>query len=173
MIVLQLQLLPLRIDDGFFIFQNREELHQATINLNANFAKFGLTMHIGSNAAKSKSEAMFFPATLKQAKLEVCNNIVQEVGICIEVAYQVDTFFMYRIECIVSSLFGTLGIVLNWLYDQFDTLCIRICTCTVCRSTVCHILLHMYEYVHVLYVEVQIDVHFYICVYEVWGFDSR
>ena len=35
-------------------------------------------MHIGSNATKSKSEAMFFPATLKQAKFEVCNNIVQE-----------------------------------------------------------------------------------------------
>jgi hypothetical protein len=32
-------------------------------------------MHIGSNDTKSKSKAMFFPATLKQAKLEILNDI--------------------------------------------------------------------------------------------------
>jgi hypothetical protein len=66
------------IDDSFFCFQTRQELHQATADLNNHFARFGLIIHIGSNTAKSKSEAMFFPATLKQAKLEVLNNIMPE-----------------------------------------------------------------------------------------------
>lgn len=41
--------------------------------MNAHFARFGLTMHVGSSTSKSKSEAMFFPASLKQAKTEVLN----------------------------------------------------------------------------------------------------
>lgn len=68
----------LYIDDSLFCFQTRQELHQATIKLNAHFARFGLTMHVGSNASKSKSEAMFFPASLKQAKQEVADNVLLE-----------------------------------------------------------------------------------------------
>jgi len=68
----------LYIDDSFFCFQTRQELHQATIKLNAHFAHFGLTMHVGSNASKSKSGAMFFPASLKQAKQEVAVNVLPE-----------------------------------------------------------------------------------------------
>jgi hypothetical protein len=33
-------------------------------------------MHVGSNASKSKSEAMFFPASLKQAKQEIADGIL-------------------------------------------------------------------------------------------------
>jgi hypothetical protein len=35
-------------------------------------------MHVGSNASKSKSGAMFFPASLKQAKQEVAVNVLPE-----------------------------------------------------------------------------------------------
>jgi hypothetical protein len=66
------------IDGSFFCFQTKQELHQAAINLNKHFSRFGLVMHISSNASKSKSEAMFFPTTLKQAKLEALENIVPE-----------------------------------------------------------------------------------------------
>jgi hypothetical protein len=66
------------VDDSFFCFQTRHELHQATEDLNAHFARFGLIMHIGSDTSKSKSEAMFFPSSLKQAKLEVMDHIFPE-----------------------------------------------------------------------------------------------
>ena len=39
---------------------------------------FGLIMHLGSNTVKSKSEAMFFPASLKQARNDFDNNILPE-----------------------------------------------------------------------------------------------
>jgi len=35
-------------------------------------------MHVRSNASKSKSEAMFFPVSLKQAKQEVADNVLPE-----------------------------------------------------------------------------------------------
>mmetsp|Transcript_1492 Transcript_1492/g.2309 ORF Transcript_1492/g.2309 Transcript_1492/m.2309 type:complete len:276 (+) Transcript_1492:2167-2994(+) len=35
-------------------------------------------MHLGSNSIKSKSEAMFFPASLKQAKYDLKNNILPD-----------------------------------------------------------------------------------------------
>jgi hypothetical protein len=66
------------IDDSFFCFQSRLELHQATIELNNHFAHFGLIMHIRSNTSKSKSKAIFFPASLKQAILKVVENIIPE-----------------------------------------------------------------------------------------------
>jgi hypothetical protein len=62
------------VDDSFFCFQTKQELHQAATDLNKHFSRFGLIMHLGSNTSKSKSEAMFFPATLKQAKLEALEN---------------------------------------------------------------------------------------------------
>jgi hypothetical protein len=61
------------IDDSYFCFQTKQELQHATTELSAHFARFGLTMHVGSSTSKSKSEAMFFPASLKQAKTEVSN----------------------------------------------------------------------------------------------------
>jgi hypothetical protein len=45
-------------------------LYEAANILNKQFSCFGLTMHLGSSTSKSKSEAMFFPASLKEAKLQ-------------------------------------------------------------------------------------------------------
>jgi hypothetical protein len=57
------------VDDSFFLFQSKEQLHQAIIELDKHFARFGLIMHLGSSKIKSKSEAMFFPpASNKQRR---------------------------------------------------------------------------------------------------------
>ena len=66
------------VDDSFFIFQTRQELHQAIIDLDNHFARFGLIMHLGSDKIKSKSEAMFFPSSLKQARIDFSNNTLPE-----------------------------------------------------------------------------------------------
>ena len=66
------------VDDSFFLFQSKEQLHQAIIELDKHFARFGLIMHLGSSKIKSKSEAMFFPASLKQAKEEFDHNILPD-----------------------------------------------------------------------------------------------
>jgi hypothetical protein len=58
------------VDDNFFVFQNKDELHEAVDVLNNHFSRFGLNMHLGAGASKSKSEAMFFPAFLKEAKIQ-------------------------------------------------------------------------------------------------------
>ncbi len=55
------------VDDVCFVFQNRNELYEAANILNKQFSCFGLTMHLGSSTSKSKSEAMFFPASLKRS----------------------------------------------------------------------------------------------------------
>jgi hypothetical protein len=66
------------IDDSFFLFQSKQQLHQAVIELDKHFARFGLIMHLGNPSTKSKSEAMFFPASLKQAKEDLSNNTLPE-----------------------------------------------------------------------------------------------
>ncbi len=57
-------------DDSFFVFQSRNELYEAVSMLNNHFSWFGPKMHLGSSNSKSKSEAIFFPASLKEAKLQ-------------------------------------------------------------------------------------------------------
>jgi hypothetical protein len=64
------------VDDSFFVFETIEELRQAIIELDQHFSRFGLIMHLGSETSKSKSEAMFFPSSLKQARLDYDNNIL-------------------------------------------------------------------------------------------------
>ena len=66
------------VDDSFFLFHSRSELHQAITQLDKHFSRFGLIMHLGSNSIKSKSEAMFFPASLKQARHDFENNILPD-----------------------------------------------------------------------------------------------
>jgi hypothetical protein len=44
------------MDDSFSIFTNKQELHFAPVQLNKQFACFGLTMHIGSPTTKSKTK---------------------------------------------------------------------------------------------------------------------
>ena len=64
------------VGNSFFIFQTHHELLQAILQLDKHFSRFCLIMHLGSEKSKSKSEAMFFPASLKQAKNESDNNIL-------------------------------------------------------------------------------------------------
>jgi len=64
------------VEDSFFLFQTKQQLQQAIIDLDKHFARFGLIMHLGSSKTKSKSEAMFFPSRLKQAKEVFDNNIL-------------------------------------------------------------------------------------------------
>ena len=66
------------VDDSFFVFQTRQELQQAIIDLDKHFARFGLIMHLGSENTKSKSEAMFFPFSLKQARNDFLDNKLPE-----------------------------------------------------------------------------------------------
>ncbi len=46
---------------------NRDVLYEAVGILNNHFSRFGLKIHLGSGTSMSKSEAMFFPASLKEA----------------------------------------------------------------------------------------------------------
>ena len=62
------------IDDSFFLCQSKQELRETIIQLNEHFARFGLIMHLGSDSIKSKSEAMYFPPSLKQARDDLANN---------------------------------------------------------------------------------------------------
>ena len=58
----------LYVDDGAFICTNLESLKSLTQALFTHFAKFGLKMHVGTTTEKSKSVAVFFPATLKETQ---------------------------------------------------------------------------------------------------------
>jgi len=66
------------IDDSFFLCQSKQELRETIIQLNEHFARFGLIMHLGSDSIKSKSEAMYFPPSLKQARDDLANNRLPE-----------------------------------------------------------------------------------------------
>ena len=53
------------IDDGAFIFNNKEQLIKGSELIYDHFKKFGLKMHIGENNIISKSEVMYFPPDLQ------------------------------------------------------------------------------------------------------------
>ena len=57
------------MDDRTFLFETMEELTGATQTIYDHFNCFGLQMHVGSKNQKSKTEAMFFPAALKEATI--------------------------------------------------------------------------------------------------------
>jgi hypothetical protein len=61
---------PFYVDDSAFILNNHFELERTAATLYKHFSRFGLCMHVGSNLEKSKSVAMLFPKTLKEAKLQ-------------------------------------------------------------------------------------------------------
>ena len=48
-------------DDGAFLLRTRAELIHATRLLFSHLKRFGLTMHVGRDGKKSKTEAMYFP----------------------------------------------------------------------------------------------------------------
>ena len=66
------------VDDSFFLFQTKQQLEQAIIDLDEHFSRFGLIMHLGTASTKSKSEAMYFPPSLTQAKEDFDNNTLPE-----------------------------------------------------------------------------------------------
>jgi hypothetical protein len=66
------------VDNSFFMFNNRHQLYNALILLNKHCACFGLSMHIGSSTTKSKTECMFFPATLNLAIFQLESNLLPD-----------------------------------------------------------------------------------------------
>mmetsp|Transcript_17850 Transcript_17850/g.25416 ORF Transcript_17850/g.25416 Transcript_17850/m.25416 type:complete len:183 (+) Transcript_17850:1795-2343(+) len=58
----------LYVDDGAFVCTTLESLTSLAQALFSHLAKFGLEMHVGTAAEKSKSVAMYFPATLKKTQ---------------------------------------------------------------------------------------------------------
>ena len=58
----------LYVDDGAFVCTTLESLTSLTQALFSHLAKFGLKMHVGTVTETSKSVAMYFPATLKEAQ---------------------------------------------------------------------------------------------------------
>ena len=70
------------VDDSFFIFQTRQELHQAIIDLDNHFARFGLIMHLGSDKIKSKSEASFFHRPLNKPESISATTRSQKTSYC-------------------------------------------------------------------------------------------
>jgi hypothetical protein len=54
------------VDDSIFITGSHEELELLAPLLIQHFKHLGMQMHVGSNNVKSKTEAIFFPAPLKE-----------------------------------------------------------------------------------------------------------
>jgi hypothetical protein len=55
----------LYVDDGTFVFDSRDELERGAQAIYDTFKSLGLTMHIGTQGNKSKSEAMYISPSLK------------------------------------------------------------------------------------------------------------
>jgi hypothetical protein len=56
------------VDDSIFITDSHAELETLTPILIQHFQRLGMQMHVGGNNTKSKTEAMYFPNSLKKAK---------------------------------------------------------------------------------------------------------
>jgi hypothetical protein len=56
------------VDDSIFITNNHADLETLMPILAQHFQRLGMQVHMGSNNTKSKTEAMFFPSSLKEAK---------------------------------------------------------------------------------------------------------
>lgn len=54
------------VDDGAFLFENKEQLAKGAELLYKHFRKFGLQMHVGRFNETSKTEVMFFPPNLQK-----------------------------------------------------------------------------------------------------------
>ena len=55
------------VDDGAFTCENRDDIEQATQIIHDHFPQFSLQMHVGTTNSKSKTGAMYFPASLSTA----------------------------------------------------------------------------------------------------------
>ena len=63
------------VDDGAFLFSNREDLQKGVEAIHKHFVRFGQIMHIGkinedNTRMKSKTVAMYFPATRKESETD-------------------------------------------------------------------------------------------------------
>jgi hypothetical protein len=56
------------VDDSVFIADSREDLETLTPILVQHFQCLGMQTHISSNNTRSKTEAMYFPNSMKEAK---------------------------------------------------------------------------------------------------------
>ena len=72
----------LYVDDGAFAFPTRQSLEEGAQQIYDHLTKFGLEMHIGTEKAKSKTEAMYVPPSLEEAQAsnEVPENIPLNQG---------------------------------------------------------------------------------------------
>jgi Reverse transcriptase (RNA-dependent DNA polymerase) len=72
----------LYIDDGVFMFNSRDDLEKGTNMLYDLFKMFGLSMHIGENGKKSKTEAMYIsPSFIEDANSHVLNEITSPIPV--------------------------------------------------------------------------------------------
>jgi hypothetical protein len=55
------------VDDSVFLYENKEYLEKAAMTILDHFKKFGLMMPVGDQKSNSKSEATFFPTSIKDA----------------------------------------------------------------------------------------------------------
>ena len=53
--------LLLYVDNGYFLFETKEDLAKEATIIYHHMKRFGLLMHIGKNGSKSKTEALFIP----------------------------------------------------------------------------------------------------------------
>jgi hypothetical protein len=67
------------LDDSFFITDNCTDLETLTPILAHHSQRLGMQMHVGHNNTKSKTEAMFFPSSLKVAKKLVTENTLPPI----------------------------------------------------------------------------------------------
>ena len=63
----------LYIDDGTFMFDSREDLIKGTNMLYEHFKMFGLSMHIGKDGKKSKTEAMYISPNIQEDEQNFLN----------------------------------------------------------------------------------------------------
>jgi hypothetical protein len=66
------------VNGSFFFFDSYQDIKKAAPAILKQFARFGLTMHVGNDKSCSKTEGMFFPSTLNQAKQEANEEITPE-----------------------------------------------------------------------------------------------
>ena len=81
----------LYVDDSTFVFESRDEIEKGTQRIFDTFKRIGFLMHVGTNNAKSKSEAMYISSSfIHDNKTDLPNqiNIMQgNVNFCTDFKY--------------------------------------------------------------------------------------
>jgi hypothetical protein len=74
----------LYVDDGVFLFTNKNDLIRGAGLIHDLFASLGLKMHIGRNGGPSKTEVMYFPRSLEPTEY---NTINMDENLCVKDGY--------------------------------------------------------------------------------------